>query len=799
MTNLPHLYKSEGMENGKHGISSWKWYRKKIPKTPKPWKVKNYTLQKVSLSYDLADLERDFSKRYNPNELAKRDEYNIDPEVYVEMTTFAIIWEESAFLNTFWLTLVTVDPWLQLYIFRQTIENYHLLEAAISDFINSGEWESPTYNLIKLISNIRILNESDRTHEYMKYFDDEVNIKSYIVVDPSIDIRIAFASISSICWINLESIPTTKPNEIVIEEWLFGTTQLNKLISLCDFILEVKTENYLLSSEIDSNSPTSSYYPQIEALDTPLTQIIWIVDTWIEKDQNLLDDFIEKSWALRYSFDWTDALKDSKSINWHWTWVASIVVYWEQLLERKAVVTPTCKVCSIKVIDYDWNDNELIEGIVEAIKLAHIRSEKKVRIFNLSLWTRIWIKSNSISDFAKKLDRLMYQYDILCIIAAGNIDGSGPFSAYPRQWCMSLSNLSSPAESLSGLTVGSIWYFTPTHWKDRISPYSRKDHYFIPKFFHKDKNRLRYRRKPDIVLYWWDIQNKHHVMVWNAGTTVEQSGTSFATPYATHIAWLVSSNYPDLSMTSIKAIVISIADEPSKWEIDYYDSFGIEARKVYWHWVIKWQTDINKWIYSNEDSVTVVIEDSIDFSQYSPQKYPFNTLNIKLPRFSHSARHYVKMTVTLCYNPFVVDEINSISSYNPCFIAFWLHNWSDNFWTGATRWISKLTKNINRIHRWSDIDYADNIWNNTQKESFLFSKKDYNEMADADGIQITLRSKLKDIPEYIDFYKANPQKFSLVVRFEDLDHEDILYEGLKALNSLKLANEITATAMATIS
>jgi hypothetical protein len=204
-----------------------------------------------------------------------------------------------------------------------------------------------------------------------------------------------------------------------------------------------------------------------------------------------------------------------------------------------------------------------------------------------------------------------------------------------------------------------------------------------------------------------------------------------------------------------------------------------------------------QWLaYWTSDNVSVIFEDKIDFSAYDKQNYPFLTVKIKMPQLEEKSR-FKKLLIraTLCYNPIVVNSGN-VSEYNPCFLSFNIHEWEYDFTDSASKSKStgvtatQLTWFAKEWTWWSDSDYLTNSWNNLQTKTLPISKSKYNDLV-KEELQITIRWRLKDDIEVINYYKENSQKFSLVLNVIDMDEGWVLYEEVQSKNDVINASELS--------
>ena len=195
-------------------------------------------------------------------------------------------------------------------------------------------------------------------------------------------------------------------------------------------------------------------------------------------------------------------------------------------------------------------------------------------------------------------------------------------------------------------------------------------------------------------------------------------------------------------------------------------------------------------VRSDDNTVSIILEDEVDFSLYKKQRYPFLTFNLKIPALQKKKnRKTLRMKATLCYNPYVVTDEDSIADYNPCTISFYIHRGSDDATPIKEGSSSSYLENLTKLTwgKWSDEPNTNDFWNNSQTNFYEITKREYNKFV-SDGLRITFRSTLKENSEAIEYYKAHPQKFSFVLSICDGDEEWIIYDNIKNLNNLQLAN-----------
>lgn len=170
-----------------------------------------------------------------------------------------------------------------------------------------------------------------------------------------------------------------------------------------------------------------------------------------------------------------------------------------------------------------------IEGIIS--------SNKDIKVWNMSLGSKLEINPNFISPEAAILDRIQYENDVIFVIAGTNKDIS---EKQPRA-------IGAPADSINSLVVNSV------DFNNRPALYTREGP--VLSFF----------TKPDICYLGGDRKNPIRVCTPTGEAFV--TGTSFAAPWiARKMSYLI--DILGLSREVAKAIIINSATGWSKQAID---------------------------------------------------------------------------------------------------------------------------------------------------------------------------------------------------------------------------------------
>jgi hypothetical protein len=229
-----------------------------------------------------------------------------------------------------------------------------------------------------------------------------------------------------------------------------------------------------------------------------------------------------------------------------------------------------------------------------------VAANKDIKVWNLSLGSKLNINSNFISPEAAILDKIQFENDVIFVIAGTNLS-FGETITRP---------IGAPADSINSLVVNSV------DKNNKPSSYCRKGP--VLSFF----------IKPDISYYGGDSRNPMKVCTPNGEALVK--GTSFAAPWISRkLSYLI--NILGLSRDVAKALLIHSA---TGWDIQQNDptliGHGVVPKKI---------DDI---IYCKSDEIQFII-------QGTSEKYDTYTYNIPVPVVQE--KHPFIAKATLCYFP----------------------------------------------------------------------------------------------------------------------------------------------------
>lgn len=229
-----------------------------------------------------------------------------------------------------------------------------------------------------------------------------------------------------------------------------------------------------------------------------------------------------------------------------------------------------------------------------------ISSNKDIKVWNLSLGSKLEINPNFISPEAAILDRIQYENDVMFVIAGTNKVST---EKQPKA-------IGAPADSINSLVVNSV------DFNNRPASYTRQGP--VLSFF----------TKPDISYYGGDGTNNIRVCTPTGEAFVR--GTSFAAPWiARKMSYLI--NILGLSREVAKALIINSA---TGWNKQVFDSsligHGIVPMKI--------------------DDVVRCPDDEIQFV-LSGVSEKYDTYNYNIPVPISKEKHPFIAKATLCYFP----------------------------------------------------------------------------------------------------------------------------------------------------
>lgn len=418
---------------------------------------------------------------------------------------------------------------------------------------------------------------------------------------------------------------------------LANKADLEYIIEHSDYISEMK-----LAKEVSTLIWDASKVEQAEWADELLSRVkindsnsrVFILDTWINEWHPLLKDLVDKKDTIEPSWwDYDD--------QWHWTWMAWVVAYGDiiQKLQSSEDVEINYKLGSIKILPpkSQWeNPKELWWDFTKrAISRAEIISPF-LNSYCLAITAWDDMDKWRPSSWSSSVDQIIYNEgekwrNILISTWNSNIHNE----SFP-DYCK-ISEIEDPAQAWNAITVWAYtdktaittktWTFTPYSKWWEMSPHNRTSFNFLKWW----------PIKPEVVFEWWNkvkwsldweftdldlLTTSHDFTTYKEFTYIWW--TSASTANAWNFLWELAFHYSTLLPETIRWLMI----HSSSWTKEMLEQFWITdiktASKEKIRELIKcvgyWVPDIEKAIHSKENSLSMIIEETIQPYKKLPNK-----------------------------------------------------------------------------------------------------------------------------------------------------------------------------------
>lgn len=325
----------------------------------------------------------------------------------------------------------------------------------------------------------------------------------------------------------------------------------------------------------------------------------------------------------------------------------------------------------------EYDENTIEKTLIDAV--TYFVEEHQCRIFNLSIGNvNAPYDQKHIRGVAYILDKLARELNVLFIVSAGNFKGAADPDVpahswrdeYPSYLGDPASVIIDPAPAINSITVGSLAKHNATFDQQRypqiaqLSPATESQ----PSPFTRHGPSVKGAIKPDLVSIGGNlaspIDNTSRiterglgVLTCNAnfvGNTIfrEVSGTSFSTPYISHLAGRLLNSYPRASANLLRAMLINHADVPREVEETFSDEFKTAYKEQNKSDIVRdvvgyGRIEESELFRSTEHVVVLIAEDGIENDMHHFYELP-------LPEdFLRSNRAARELRVTLAYTPAV--------------------------------------------------------------------------------------------------------------------------------------------------
>lgn len=397
----------------------------------------------------------------------------------------------------------------------------------------------------------------------------------------------------------------------------FDGVELITQMPIYNITLDELTEENTLTVKVPKEGLA---YPVVGVLDTGIADIPHLAP-WIHSKAftKYHEDDIDKS---------------------HGTFVAGVLIYGDELEGVTYTGFEGCKLFEAIVMPdlkkQKIYEDELIENIREAIS-----RNDEIKIWNLSLGTSDEVDLHEFSDFAKALDDMQEQYDVLICKSAGNCNNFARRAPKGR--------ISKSADTARGLVVGSLAHAkNATDLAERLnpSPFSRTGP--------GPSNLI----KPDVVHIGGNAGLNHrNGVVQNPvksfavdGSLTGSVGTSFSTPRIAAIAAGLDSMLNEkFNSLLLKALIIHSARYPAEMRMSIADKlngagFGLPS-------------SIDNILFNEPNEITLILQDTLERGSF------MDILDFPFPQsmITDDGFFYGEVTITLVTAPIL--EVSQGAEY----------------------------------------------------------------------------------------------------------------------------------------
>ncbi|AUP77337.1 S8 family peptidase [Flavivirga eckloniae] len=466
-------------------------------------------------------------------------------------------------------------------------------------------------------------------------------------------------------------------------------------------------------------------------------------------------------------------------------------------------ITADAKLLSIKLIGS--GDGYLSEKKV--IELLYKAKEKypELGVFVLTICYKTHKKTNeTFSNYTYELDKFAHETDSLIFISIGNNSQAMNENVdYDLNYFNNEhTNLNTPADSMNNMTVGAAAdglyggvFNGIASGKEFPAIYSRTGHIDLAAIY-SAKKRNKNLFKPDVIEgggdYGFynpttiDFMDNAAISVLSSNPALgytKEVGTSLAAPLTANLAAKLKTIYPDLKSQTLKALIINGASLKS---IAYPDVNKSLLNRTSGYGLI----DANRTIFSDENSATMILEDSI---QSGEQKiYPINFPDYLISTSLGKTNRVLKITATLCFS-FLPLQHNQLT-YCPVHMAFSI------FKNHSSDDINRVQRVLNSKLRttlsWSQSARDKSTpapYSNVQKIEFNVDVAQLRSEGKTFKLAVQALLSNQIMASQIENYPTE-FNFSLVLNIEETVRTNTgrLYDELRAINNVEVINVVEA-------
>ncbi|MFN2363276.1 MAG: S8 family peptidase [Halarsenatibacteraceae bacterium] len=332
----------------------------------------------------------------------------------------------------------------------------------------------------------------------------------------------------------------------------FSDKALNKIISY-NSIKNISPIKSIHSAPIKTNKikklDDKNFSLPDEEKDYP---IVAVVDSGISEKNKILEPWV----CNREVF-----VAEEYQNNSHGTFVAGMIQYGDTFNDFKSNSEQRFKLLDVIVIPNDDSNHGEVDTLtedqfVEILREVVPKYHQEVKIWNLSLGSDIICKNDEISDLAVLLDELSDRYNVRFVLSSGNYVGQTIRSWPPDDFIGEQDRITTPAESVRSITVGSI-----AHKDSSLSIVNK----FEPSPFSRRGPGSNFIIKPEVVDFGGNLDVRGNFTGLGVCSLdedcnlIENVGTSFSAPLVSKSVAIINNSIESRDLLLSKALLVHSA------------------------------------------------------------------------------------------------------------------------------------------------------------------------------------------------------------------------------------------------
>lgn len=529
---------------------------------------------------------------------------------------------------------------------------------------------------------------------------------------------------------------------------------------------------------------------------------ICVIDSGLQEHHILLEPAVLAIQSKNY-VSYENTTSDNVTNGGHGTKVAGALLFGNDI-PVSGSYQPPCFLINARVLD---NGNRLPTDLYPPHLMEQIVNDfPDVRIFNMSIASRVPCRIVHISSWAATIDKLINDKKVLFLLASGNIERSTGRTdipgvseylqagkTYPEYLLEPSARISNPSQSLLGLTVGSVC-LADFEDADRVS-FGKRD--YVSSFSRSGPG-MWGCIKPDVVEYGGDFlreKNGFLIMPHNnisasvvktgANRTGFDIGTSFAAPKVGHIVAQLAKLFPNDSTLLYKALVIQSARLPEH----IFHNPKPESLRVLGYGI----PDAERALRNTPYRITFVAEGTVSAQQA-------NVYSVNIPQeISRAGSDYDILTeVTLTYTAMPRRTRRRLKSYFGSWLSWESSKLGESFDAFSTRVLKDL----------DDLQEEEEVIDKESIRWAISTSPNYGHIAEFKRQDSATQKdwtilKSNTLPEELSFAvighkgwdkdTAQELPFALAITFEAISKDLEIYDLIEVANRIEVEQEVMIT------